>query len=344
MNLFPYIFLAWMAVGGGWLFIVNRRRPGILADIEADLERAPELIAEGERRDRRDRAATGHGLTRRHAIEYGFSRRIGATARRRRGARSGAAPPSTGRPSTRIRIGAGRCPGEVEAHGRGEVEEQEPMQVVHHAGTGHERIRRARSDERPEPEVREQPVGERRHDAVGGEHPRSAESSGRRKRSRPEADPGRREHLERQPRSHAAGDEGRSEEGEAPRTNPKPRPNTRADRTSRNHSGSNPSMPGLAIRRAEKHAARIPSSAIALASIAAFGQFGHHDGDQQRNERHEDPRCIAAVCGVCPGVLMDQKGPAESHDAERGRQREQEGASGGQAGWPGRVAPVLAAS
>ena len=29
-----------------WLFIGDRRRPGILADIEADLERAPELIAE----------------------------------------------------------------------------------------------------------------------------------------------------------------------------------------------------------------------------------------------------------------------------------------------------------
>lgn len=46
VNLFPYIFLAWMAVGATWLLIVSRRRRGILADIEADLERAPELIAE----------------------------------------------------------------------------------------------------------------------------------------------------------------------------------------------------------------------------------------------------------------------------------------------------------
>jgi amino acid transporter len=44
VNLFPYVYLGWMAVGAGWLFIVNRRRPGILADIEVDLERAPELI------------------------------------------------------------------------------------------------------------------------------------------------------------------------------------------------------------------------------------------------------------------------------------------------------------
>jgi hypothetical protein len=46
VNLFPYIFLGWIAVGATWLFIVNRRRPGILADIEADLERAPVTLAE----------------------------------------------------------------------------------------------------------------------------------------------------------------------------------------------------------------------------------------------------------------------------------------------------------
>ena len=46
VKLFPYVFLGWMVVGATWLFIVNRRRPGILADIEEDLERAPELIAE----------------------------------------------------------------------------------------------------------------------------------------------------------------------------------------------------------------------------------------------------------------------------------------------------------
>jgi amino acid transporter len=46
INLFPYIFVGWIAVGASWLLFVNHRRPGILADIEADLERAPELIAE----------------------------------------------------------------------------------------------------------------------------------------------------------------------------------------------------------------------------------------------------------------------------------------------------------
>jgi len=46
VKLFPYIFLGWMAIGAGWLLLVNRSRPGILADMEADLERAPELIEE----------------------------------------------------------------------------------------------------------------------------------------------------------------------------------------------------------------------------------------------------------------------------------------------------------
>jgi amino acid transporter len=36
--LFPYVFLAYMAVGGGWLFVASRRRRGILREIETDLE------------------------------------------------------------------------------------------------------------------------------------------------------------------------------------------------------------------------------------------------------------------------------------------------------------------
>ena len=48
VDLFPYIFLTYMVAGGTWLFVVNRRRPGILADIEADLERVPEPAREDE--------------------------------------------------------------------------------------------------------------------------------------------------------------------------------------------------------------------------------------------------------------------------------------------------------
>ena len=41
VNVFPYIFAAYMALGGGWLFILSRRHRGILAEIEADLDQAP---------------------------------------------------------------------------------------------------------------------------------------------------------------------------------------------------------------------------------------------------------------------------------------------------------------
>jgi amino acid transporter len=44
--LFPYIFMAWMVAGASWLFIVNKRQPGILADIEADLDRAIDPVEE----------------------------------------------------------------------------------------------------------------------------------------------------------------------------------------------------------------------------------------------------------------------------------------------------------
>jgi amino acid transporter len=38
VDIFPYIFLGYIAVGGTWLWAVSRRRRGILAEIEADLE------------------------------------------------------------------------------------------------------------------------------------------------------------------------------------------------------------------------------------------------------------------------------------------------------------------
>jgi amino acid transporter len=44
VRLFPYIFLGWMLLGAGWLYVVNRRQPRILQSIEADLERAIDPI------------------------------------------------------------------------------------------------------------------------------------------------------------------------------------------------------------------------------------------------------------------------------------------------------------
>lgn len=38
LDLFPYVFLTYMALGGAWLFIASRRRRGILQEIETDME------------------------------------------------------------------------------------------------------------------------------------------------------------------------------------------------------------------------------------------------------------------------------------------------------------------
>jgi amino acid transporter len=38
VSIFPYIFVAYLALGGAWLFTVSRRQRGILSEIEADLE------------------------------------------------------------------------------------------------------------------------------------------------------------------------------------------------------------------------------------------------------------------------------------------------------------------
>jgi hypothetical protein len=38
VKLFPYMFAAWSLIGGAWLFVVNKRAPGTLSQIEADLE------------------------------------------------------------------------------------------------------------------------------------------------------------------------------------------------------------------------------------------------------------------------------------------------------------------
>ncbi|HTK11589.1 MAG TPA: APC family permease [Ktedonobacteraceae bacterium] len=46
VNLFPYIFLVYMAVGGGWLFVVSRRSPDKIEEIERDLESTHRLFSQ----------------------------------------------------------------------------------------------------------------------------------------------------------------------------------------------------------------------------------------------------------------------------------------------------------
>jgi hypothetical protein len=40
VDIFPAIFAAYMIAGGSWLFVLNRRVPGTLSEIETDLEAA----------------------------------------------------------------------------------------------------------------------------------------------------------------------------------------------------------------------------------------------------------------------------------------------------------------
>jgi hypothetical protein len=40
VDIFPAIFAAFMLLGGSWLFVLNKRAPGTLVDIEASLEAA----------------------------------------------------------------------------------------------------------------------------------------------------------------------------------------------------------------------------------------------------------------------------------------------------------------
>jgi amino acid transporter len=57
LNLFPYLFLAYMLVGGGWLYAINRKQPGTLLAIQASLEETLDAsaheIAQSEEQHRR---------------------------------------------------------------------------------------------------------------------------------------------------------------------------------------------------------------------------------------------------------------------------------------------------
>jgi amino acid transporter len=48
VDIFPYIFLIYMATGVVWLFVVSRRAPGIIEEIEHDLESTQQLFTPAE--------------------------------------------------------------------------------------------------------------------------------------------------------------------------------------------------------------------------------------------------------------------------------------------------------
>ena len=51
IRVFPYIFLAWMLIGGSWLIIHSHRKPSMFADMEADLESTMAASVQGHAED-----------------------------------------------------------------------------------------------------------------------------------------------------------------------------------------------------------------------------------------------------------------------------------------------------
>jgi len=51
IRIFPYIFLAWMSVGGSWLYALNRRKGHIFSEIEVDLETSMQASVRGHDED-----------------------------------------------------------------------------------------------------------------------------------------------------------------------------------------------------------------------------------------------------------------------------------------------------
>jgi hypothetical protein len=59
VDIFPYIFLAYILAGSGWLFAVSRRNRGIFAEIEMDLESS--MLSSDKRTPEVDRALEVEG-------------------------------------------------------------------------------------------------------------------------------------------------------------------------------------------------------------------------------------------------------------------------------------------
>ncbi len=67
VNLFPYIFLGYMMIGGAWMYAVHRTRPATMAEIEAELEGS--ITAQREAGAPREHLALGSFEVRPRAVE-----------------------------------------------------------------------------------------------------------------------------------------------------------------------------------------------------------------------------------------------------------------------------------
>jgi amino acid transporter len=62
VNIFPYIFITYMALGGAWLYVANKRRQGVLGDIAFDLSQHPATLLPGSRDPEAEAAGAGASI------------------------------------------------------------------------------------------------------------------------------------------------------------------------------------------------------------------------------------------------------------------------------------------
>ncbi len=195
--------------------------------------------------------------------------------------------------------GARHCSGEIETHGRGQVEEDEPVQVRDGAESRYERVGRRRPDEGPEPEIREQSVdegGHARHTPPSSSRSGNPRIGGRQpapKPTHPAASIWNGNHGPTPPVINPD-----AKNATAPRTNPNPRPKTRAASIEEEPFGLEAVDAGARHAQCGEARRQDPEQRHRLGVDRSFGELGHDDGQEERQEADEDPGRITAVGGV----------------------------------------------
>ncbi len=202
----------------------------------------------------------------------------------------------------------------------------EPLQVLLQRRPGHERqltcvaLHLDAQGERPARHVQQESVGEGREDPVDHQHrdlPGSPDASREEPRTHP--DPGRGEHLERQPRPHSRGQQRRGEqrgapehEAEAGPEHPATEDQQEEDQLDAGHAGAEP---------AHHHVdgGQHPEHGEDLGVHPAFGELREAHRDHHREQQREDERRLDHLA-LEPDA--HQQRPQEHHQpGERGHRQ-----------------------
>ena len=256
---------------------------------------------------RRRRSGTTGWASRRPSPCRAAATCISASSRRRtrparrtpRGATHGAAPASTGRPATSTSATVSTARGRSKPSDVARSKQQPVLQVLGDAGARHvgqpRREARVGGEERPEPQVEQEAVGDARDRGVRRQQPDLAAPAAR--GSSPAPRP-----IHAAPiiwnGSHGPTPPVTSAEANmpiAPRQKPKPGPSARPPRTTTIHIGSKPACPQPNGRSAAAAAASTPSSATPLASRPPSATSASTHGEHQRQQRGEQPGRVGGV-------------------------------------------------